>query len=51
MSAVETAQVDAKAIRIRARGIKGLDAAVFTKGVLSSTCIKGVGRNGIFAAE
>jgi hypothetical protein len=51
MSAVETAQIDAQAIRIRAWCVKGLDTAVFAKCVLSSTCIKGIGRNGVFAAE
>lgn len=51
MRALDAAQIDAKAIRIRARRIKRFYAAVLAKGVLGSAGVKGIGSHRVCTAD
>jgi hypothetical protein len=51
ISALDTAQINAVAVWVRARGIKGFNAADFTKGMFRTAGIECVGRDHIFTAD
>lgn len=51
LALVHAAHIDALAMRVRSRHIKGLDTAVAAKGVLRHTRVKPVGRQHVFTLQ